>query len=491
MYFLGIDVGTSGSRAVLIDGSGKVAFSATEPHAPFDSPHTGWAEQDPDDWWRASSEAIRAVIAESGAKSSAIKGVSFSGQMHGAVLLDQSDRPVGPAIIWCDQRTVEECREITELVGARRLIELVSNPALPNFTLPKLLWTRKHQPDDWARVRSVMLPKDYVRLKLTGVRATDMADGSGTLMLDVAHRAWSEEILKLTDIDPALLPELVESPAITGSVTKEASAATGLAAGTPVVGGAGDNAAGAIGMGIVLPGDVSVTIGTSGVVFAVTSEPTIDPEGRIHTLCHAIPKTWHVTGVTQSAGLSFQWFRNNFAKDLGYDELTLAAESVPPGADGLLWTPYLMGERTPHMDPEARASLIGLTARHTTAHVTRAILEGVAFSLRDCIEVFRSRGIPIGRIRLGGGGARSELWRQIQADVYGHQVEIIDADEGAAFGAALLAAVGTGHWNTVPEACEESIRVAEAIDPVEDSQEVMEDRYRRFDKIYAAVKGIG
>lgn len=488
MYFLGIDVGTSGSRAVLIDRDGKLIASATEAHEPFASPKAGWAEQDPDDWWRASASAIRKAISESGADAREIGAVGFSGQMHGAVLLDEADRPVGPALIWCDQRTAGECAELTGEVGAERLIELVANPALPNFTLPKLLWTRANLPDAWARVRSVMLPKDYVRLKLSGIKATDVADGAGTLMLDVANRRWSSEILELAGVDPAILPELFESPEITGRLTAEGAEATGLAPGTPVVGGAGDNAAGAIGMGIVSPGDVSVTIGTSGVVFAVTDSPTIDPGGRIHTLCHAIPDTWHVTGVTQAAGLSFQWFRNNLAAGESYDDLTAEASAVPPGAEGLIWTPYLMGERTPHMDPEARASLVGLTARHTRAHIVRAILEGVAFSLRDCMEVFRSRGIPIGRIRLGGGGARSPLWRRIQADVYGSPVEIIEADEGAAFGAAILAGVGAGGWDSVPEACEAAIRVAETVDPNEQGKEVMEDRYREFTKVYGAVK---
>jgi xylulokinase len=490
MYFLGIDIGTSGSRAVLVDEDGNLRASSTEPHEPFESPKTGWAQQDPDDWWRAAASAVKSAIQESGASAGDIKAVGLSGQMHGAVLLGEDDSPLGPAIIWCDQRTSKQCAELTDRIGARRLIELVSNPALPNFTLPKLLWTRENQPDVWEKVRSVMLPKDYVRLRLAGVKATDVADGSGTLMLDVANRRWSNEILELAGIDRSLLPELFESQEITGTVTAEGASATGLVEGTPVVAGAGDNAAGAIGMGIVSPGHVSVTIGTSGVVFAVTGEPAIDPAGRIHTLCHAIPKTWHVTGVTQAAGLSFQWFRNNFAQHESYDELTAAAVLIEPGAEGLLWTPYLMGERTPHMDPNARASLIGLTARHTKAHVVRAILEGVAFSLRDSIEIFRGRGIPIGRVRLGGGGARSPLWRQIQADVYGSRVELIEADEGAAFGAALLGGVGVGAWSSVAEACESSIRVAERVDPDPAASSAMDERYTVYRQVYGAVRGL-
>ncbi|HUF04598.1 MAG TPA: xylulokinase [Aridibacter sp.] len=491
MYFLGIDVGTTGSRSVLIEGSGKLSGAATRPHAPFESPRAGWAEQHPDDWWRASRDSIRDVIASSGVDPRDIGAIGFSGQMHGAVLLDGNDEPIGPAIIWCDQRTKKECEDLTEKVGSARLIELVSNPALPNFTLPKLLWTKNNRPEDWKRVRSVMLPKDYVRMKLSGVKATDMADGSGTLMLDVVNRKWSEEILELAGIDPGLLPELFESQEVTGSVTSAAASETGLIPETPVIGGAGDNAAGAIGMGIVRLADLSVTIGTSGVVFAVTGSPTVDPDGRIHTLCHAIPETWHVTGVTQAAGLSLQWFRNNFAPGETYDQLTAAAAAVPPGAEGLLWTPYLMGERTPHTDPGARASLTGLTVRHTKAHVARAIMEGVAFSLRDCIEVFRSLGIPVGRIRLGGGGAGSDLWRQIQADIYGRPVEIIEADEGAAFGAAILAGVGAGNWSTVADACESAIRIAKTIEPDAASKEALDLRYKEFRKIYGAVKVVG
>ncbi len=491
MYFLGLDVGTGGSRAIVVDPEGVVVASETEAHEPFASSQTGWAEQHPDDWWRASRSAIRKAVSSAGVDPRAIKAVGFSGQMHGAVLLDEKDLPLGSAIIWCDQRTAGQCRKLTDQTGLRRLIELVSNPALPNFTLPKLLWTRENLPDTWSKVRSVMLPKDYVRLKLTGGRATDMADGSGTLLLDVANRSWSTEMLALTGIDPAILPDLFESPEITGSITREAAEATGLAEGTEVVAGAGDNAAGAVGMGIVRPGDVSATIGTSGVVFAVTDSPTIDPEGRIHTLCHAIPATWHVTGVTQAAGLSFQWFRNNLAPGESYDDLTEAASSVAPGSEGLFWTPYLMGERTPHVDPEARASLIGLTARHSKAHIVRAMLEGVAFSLRDCIEVFRSRDIPIGRIRLGGGGARSPLWRQIQADIYGQPVEILEAEEGAAFGAALLAGVGAGGWKSVAEACEATIRVAGTVEPDPDAVAVLAEGYSRYRGIYSAVKGIG
>jgi xylulokinase len=490
MYLLGIDVGTGGSRAILISNTGAVVCTVSEDHEQFASPNIGWAEQDPEDWWRASAKAVRELCGKSGVDSSQVRAVSFSGQMHGAVLLDKNDEVLRPALIWCDQRTEAECDEITKRFGKEKLIEMVSNPALTNLTLTKLLWVRKHEPEVWERVTTVMLPKDYVRFRLTGEKATEVSDASGTLMLDVQNREWSTKILDGLGIDPAILPKLYESHEIAGTVSAAAAEATYLTEGTPVVAGAGDNAAGAIGMGIVKPGTSSITIGTSGVAFAVTDQPKIDLKGRIHTFCHAVPNRWHVTGVTQSAGFSFRWFRDNFDPDTSFDELVSAAEKVPAGAEGLLWTPYLMGERTPHLDPGTRASLIGLAANHTKAHVVRAILEGVAFSLRDCIEVFKESEIPIGTIRLGGGGAKSALWRQIQADVYGMSVETIEAEEGAAFGAALLAGVGTGVWSSVDEACDATINLARQTDPVPAASEFMNKRFEAYKMIYGAVKPI-
>ena len=336
-----------------------------------------------------------------------------------------------PALLWCDQRTEKQCIDITSSVGRERLIDLVSNPAVTGFTLPKILWLRENEPENWERVRSVLLPKDYIRFRLSGEKTSDVADSSGTLLFDVANRRWSSEMLGTFSIDRKLLPEVYESIEITGVVSQKGSDETGLLPGTKIVAGAGDNAAGAIGTGTVRPGTVSVTIGTSGVVFVVTDKPTLDREGRTHTLCHAIPGRWHMTGVTQSAGFSLKWFRQNFAADKSYDELTVEAAAVGPGADGLIWLPYLMGERTPHMDPSARAAFVGLTAAHSQAHLVRAILEGVAFSLRECLDIFRGLDLPIDSIRLGGGGAESELWRQIQADIYGQSVELLEAEEGA------------------------------------------------------------
>jgi xylulokinase len=486
MKFLGIDIGTGGSRAVVIDENGAVSASAAVEHEPFASPEIGWAEQAPDDWWRAVVGAVRQVLAQ--VKPEEIAAVGFSGQMHGSVLLDGSDRVMRPAQLWCDQRTVRQCLEITEKIGAEQLIHLVSNPAVTGFTLPKLLWVKENEPAVWAKVKTVLLPKDYIRLKLSGDRASDVADSSGTLLFDVAKRAWSAEMLAALEIDKDLLPRVYESIEVTGVVSAKAAAETGLKAGTKIVAGAGDNAAGAIGMGVTRAGTVSATIGTSGVVFGVTDQPKLDFKGRIHTLCHAVPERWHNTGVTLSAGLSLKWFRENFGEGKSFDELAAEAALISSGSDGALWLPYLMGERTPHLDAKARAAFVGLTASHTKAHLTRAVLEGVAFSLRDSFEIFEETGAPIDVVRLGGGGAKSPLWRQIQADVYGKEVEILEADEGAAFGAAVLAGVGAGAWKSVDEACEKTIRVAQRIAPDKDSAEKLSRNYEAYKLLYTALR---
>ncbi len=493
MRFLGVDVGTGGTRAALIDAQGRVTASSTVEHVPFASPETGWAEQDPRDWWRAATLAIRDALSKSQIRPEQIGAVGFSGQMHGAVLLDKHDNVLRPSIIWCDQRTSTQCIAITEKIGTKRLIELTCNPALTGFTLPKLLWVRQVEPEHWRQVRSVLLPKDYVRLRLTGDKATDVADASGTLLFDVAGRKWSEQMLAAAEIDAAMLPQVYESPEITGVVSSAGAEATGLRAGTPVVAGGGDQAAGAVGMGIVRPGTVSATIGTSGVVFAASDKPALDPKGRVHTFCHAVPGRWHVMGVTQGAGLSLRWFRDQFGAgaDDGrdpYTRLTEDAARVAPGANGLLWTPYLMGERTPHLDPHARAALVGLTASHTRAHVVRAILEGVAFSLRDTFEIFKEMNVPVEEIRLGGGGARSKLWRQIQADVYGHVVKTVEAEEGAAYGAALLAGVGAGAWPSVDAACDAVVRIKSAVEPNPEAVEALARQYRIFRLLYPALQ---
>jgi xylulokinase len=488
-------VGTGGTRALLIDQSGRLVSSATEEHQPFASPKIGWAEQHPDDWWRATCLAVRKGLAGRNLSAKDIACVGFSGQMHGAVLLDEKDGVVRPALIWCDVRTEKQGRDLTRALGLQRLIQLTCNPALPNFTLTKVLWVRENEPENWRRARHLLLPKDYVRFRLTGERATDMADASGTLLLDVAHRRWSSEMLDAAALDESLLPKLYESPDVCAKVSAEGAAACGLAAGTPVVAGAGDQAAGAVGMGIVSPGTVSATIGTSGVVFAATDRPALDSRGRVHTFCHAIPGRWHVMGVTQAAGLSLRWFRDTLTLGLNdaaasYDQLTAEAAKIPPGSDGLLWTPYLMGERTPHLDGSARGALVGLTASHTRGHIVRAILEGVAFSLRDTFTLFQEMNVPVNSIRLGGGGARSPLWRQIQADVYGHSAEIVEAEEGAAYGAALLAGVGAGIWPTVDAACAAAVRVASRIAPQPAAVATLNTGYAAFRRVYPATRQI-
>jgi xylulokinase len=467
--------------------------SATAEHAAFASPQTAWAEQDPADWWRACQQAIRGALAASGLSGGAIDGVGLSGQMHGAVLLDERGSVLRPSIIWCDQRTEGECRWLDETIGRDRLLELTSNPALTNFTLTKLLWVRRHEPDVWRRVAHVLLPKDYVRFRLSGEYAIDVADASGTLLFDVARRRWSQEMLDEVGIDRRVLPATFESPEICARVTREAAALTGLREGTPIAAGAGDQAAGAIGLGITRPGAVSATIGTSGVVFAATDRPATDAKGRLHTFCHAVPGRWHVMGVTQAAGLSMRWLRDEIAAGaaLTYDEMTAEASRVAPGADGVLWAPYLMGERTPHCDPHARAALVGLAASHTRGHVVRAVMEGVAFSLRESLVILAEMSVPAARIRLGGGGARSALWRQIQADVYGAAVDVARADEGAAYGAAILAAVSIDRFPSVDAACDALVAGGEETRPQPDVAALMNERFDAYRRLYPALAGSG
>jgi xylulokinase len=479
-----------------MEETGKVVASGSEEHEPFASPRPGWAEQDPRDWWRACGSAVRKALHSSNLRADEIACVGFSGQMHGAVLLDSGDEIVRSAIIWCDQRSEAQSLELEKLFGRDALIRLTCNPPLTNFTLTKLLWVRETEPKNWARVAHVMLPKDYVRFRLTGERAVDVADASGTLLLDVTSRRWSAEVLSKASIDPRLLPVLYESPQVCGKVSAAGAEATGLRMGTPVVAGAGDQAAGAVGMGIARAGAVSATIGTSGVVFAATDRPALDPQGRLHTFCHAIPGRWHVMGVTQAAGLSLRWFRDRFGLPPGgrandgrdpYDVLADEAGLAPAGSEGAFWLPYLMGERTPHLDPNARAALVGLTASHTRGHMIRAVMEGVAYSLKDTFTIFDEMQIPVTSIRLGGGGARSPLWRQIQADVYGHEVEIVAAEEGAAYGAAILGGVGAGAWKSVDEACDSVVRVASRIAPDQAASNTMQRSYRTYRKIYPAL----
>jgi len=489
-YLLGIDVGTGGTRAVLVDRQGAIASSATCEHAPFASPRTGWAEQDPHDWWRAAGSAIRLALAN--VPGANVVCVGLAGQMHGAVLLDEKDEVLRPALIWCDQRTQAQCDWLNSKLGERKIIELTCNPALTNFTLTKLLWVRETEPDIWRRFRRVLLPKDYVRFRMSGDHAMDVAEASGTLMLDVAHRRWSQEMMAAAELPMSSLPKLYESPEVCARISDAGAAHAGLKAGTPIVAGAGDQAGGAVGMGIVRAGALSATIGTSGVVFAATDNPAMDSKGRVHTFCHAVPERWHVMGVTQAAGLSLRWIRDLLKNsgDLSYDELTREAAQVPPGSDGVLWAPYLMGERTPHLDPNTLATLTGLAASHTRGHIVRAVLEGVAFSLKDTFSLFEEMKVPVRNIRLGGGGARSDLWRQIQADVYGHEVEILAAEEGAAYGGALLAGVGAKWWNSVEDACDAVVQVQKRVKPEVAAAKVMNKAYKNYRQLYPALKPI-
>src|SRR6266567_1340867 len=492
-HILGVDVGTGGTRAVVVDRKGTIVGSATAEHVPFASPKIGWAEQDPHDWYQATGSAIRQAISSAGVPPSEIAAVGLAGQMHGAVLLDENDKVLRPALIWCDQRTRAQCDWLNAKIGERQIIELTCNPALTNFTLTKLLWVRDNEPEIWKRFRRVLLPKDYVRFRLTGEHAIDVADASGTLMLDVTHRRWSEEMMSAAGLPMNCLPKLYESPEVCGRITAAGASHSGLNEGTPVVAGAGDQAGGAVGMGIVRAGAVSATIGTSGVVFAATNTPAMDKKGRVHTFCHAVPERWHVMGVTQAAGLSFRWLRDLLrasSSELSYDVLTREAAAVPPGSDGVLWAPYLMGERTPHLDPNARGTLTGLAASHTRGHVTRAVLEGVAFSLKDTFSLFEEMRVPVTNIRLGGGGARSDLWRQIQADVYAHEVEILQAEEGAAYGAALLAGVAAKFWSSVEEACDAVVKVQRRVTPQPQAIDALRRQYRNYRQLYPALKSL-
>lgn len=495
MPHMGIDVGTAATRVLVMNEQGKVLHYTTVEHPPFTTFKSGWVEQNPEDWWQAACQAIREVFSRDRVAPEAITAIGLCGQMHGSVLLDVKGTVVRPALLWCDQRTDEQCRGITEKIGRDRLIQLTCNPALTGFTLPKVLWVRENEPQEWKQVHKILLPKDYIRFRLSGQYATDVSDASGTLLLDVANRRWSGEMLTEMELASNFLPSLYESTQITGTVSESGAAETGLLKGTPIVAGAGDQAALAVSMGIVLPGAVSANIGNSGVVFAATDRPALDPGGRVHTFCHAVPERWHVMGVTQAAGLSLRWARNCFhdwPEEGGqvYDRLFEEAAAAPPGSDGLLWNPYLLGERTPHLDPFARASLVGLTAYHTRGHVIRSILEGVAFSLRDSFQIFEEMEVPVCHVRLGGFGAQSPLWRQIQADIYGHTVEVVECEEGAVYGAALLAGVGIGTWPSVDSACAAAVRVAHTINPESAGSKKLNRQYQAYRSIYSALRNI-
>lgn len=485
MYWLGIDVGTGGSRALLIDRRGRVIASATAPHQEMRMEHPAWAEQDPDDWWRAAQLAIQKAIA--GIDASEIRGIALSGQMHGLVILGANDRVIRPALIWCDQRSQQQVDWINARVGADCVLKLTANPVLTGFTLPKLLWVRDYEPAHFERIRRMLLPKDYVRFHLTGEFATDVSDASGTALFNVVERRWSLQMAELTQIDSTILPRACESAEPTGAITRAAES-TGLKAGTPLFAGAGDQAASAIGNGIVSAGVASCTLGTSGVVFAETGNPVYDPLGRVHTFCHAAPGRWHVMGVTQGAGLSLQWFRNQLARGRTYDDLMQEAETSPPGADGLFFLPYLMGERTPHLDPLARGGWIGLTAKHTRADMLRALVEGVSYSQKDSLELIAGMGLKLDSVRISGGGARSPFWRQLMADILEKRVASLQVQEGSAYGAALLALAGSGEYANVDEMCGAIIRETESVLPRARDAECYRRGYETYRSLYPALR---
>jgi xylulokinase len=483
---LGIDVSTTGVKALLVDHNGEIVKSSTSPLT-LSNPRPLWSEQNPDDWWQAAVTSIKHVIDDS----VDIAAIGLTGQMHGLVLLDEEGEVLRPAILWNDQRCAAECDEIRARLGKVRLIQISGNDALTGFTAPKILWVSNHEPEVYGRARHVLLPKDYLRYKLTHEYAMDKADGSGTLLFDLEKRDWSTEILGALDIPAAWLPRTFEGPEITGRISRQASEATGLKEGTPVVAGGGDQSAQAVGVGAIRPGVFAVTMGTSGVVFAATESALIESQGRLHAFCHAVPNRWHLMGVMLSAAGSLQWYHDALYPDVSFDELVNEASQVPAGSDGLLFLPYLCGERTPYPDPLARGSWIGLTNRHTRAHLTRAVLEGVAFGLKDIFSLMQSVGMrEIEQVRVSGGGAKSTLWRQILADVLESELVSVNTTEGAAYGAALLAGVAAGVWPDVDTACAQTIRVSDRITPNAANISRYAEMYRQYQSLYPALRPV-
>jgi xylulokinase len=480
---IGVDVGTSGTRALAVTTDGELVAEANRPHELL-TPRPGWTEQEPAQWW----EATKAVLAEVAGSAHDVVGLGLTGQMHGSVFLDAAGEVIRPALLWNDQRTAAECDEITERVGAERLLELAGNPALTGFQAPKILWLAHHEPDAYARVASVLLPKDYVRLRLTGERATDASDAAGTLLLDVRARDWSAEILDALETPREWLPKVYEGPEVTGTLRDELADELGLPRGLPVGAGGGDNAAAAVGVGVVREGSLSSSIGTSGVIFAHRDAFTPDPSGRVHAFCHAVPGAWHLMSVTLSAGGSLSWWRERLGGGADFGTLVGEAEAVEPGAEGLVFLPYLTGERTPHLDPDARGAFVGLTVRHGRGHLTRAVMEGVAFSMRDGLEIMRGLGTPDDDVRAVGGGSRSPLWLQLQADVYGRPIRRTVIDEGPAYGAALLAGVAAGAFADVEEASGRVRLREEVTEPDPERARRYDERYGIYASLYPALR---
>lgn len=488
MYWLGIDIGTGGSRALLIDAQGKVIAGFTAPHEDIKMERAMWAEQRPENWWDAAQKAVQGVLKAAGIKGEEVKAIGLSGQMHGLVLLDSANQVIRPSLIWCDQRSQPQVDFINQTVGKANVVAHTANPMLTGFTLPKLLWVRDNEPANFEKARKMLLPKDYVRYMLTGEHVTEVSDASGTGLLDVVTRRWSTPMMERLKLDSSLLPEVKESAEVSGVITKAAAKATGLKEGTPVVGGAGDQAASGVGNGIVKPGVASCTIGTSGVVFAALDRPQYDPAGRVHTFCHAVKGKWHVMGVTQGAGLSLQWFRNTLSPGTEYDAFMTEAQTAPPLSHGLYWLPYLMGERTPHLDPIARGGWLGLTAKHNRADMIRAIVEGVSYSLRDCLSVIESMGVDAHTIRASGGGAKSLFWRQMLADIFHRGISTLENTEGSAYGAALLAL--SGEFGSVEATCEATVREADCLIPNVHEAAAYERGYEVYSVLYPTLKPV-
>jgi len=497
--YLGIDVGTSGTKTLLMDPKGKVLATASAEYD-FETPRPGWTQQDPDLWWRATVRSVRAVLKKARTNGKQVAGIGLSGQMHGLVITDAAGKPLRPCLLWNDQRTADQAAAIEHAVGGKKaLIRLVGNAAMTSFTLTKLLWVRDHEPRIYDRIKHLLLPKDYVRLRLTGEYAGDVSDMSGTLMLDQRKRKWSRKIIDTFQIDRDILPPVVESHEVTGTVTASAAAKLGLAAGTPVVGGAGDQPAGAVGNGIVRDGLTSATMGTSGVVYAHSKKYVVDPLSRVNTFCSSVDGEYCMFGCVLSAGGSFQWFRNTLAaaevataqrKSLDpYELLTAQAAEAPAGCRGVFWLPYLTGERTPHADPVAKAGWVGIHAGTDRNELVRAVMEGATFAMNDVVTILRDeRKLPIRQIRLSGGGARSEFWRQLQADIYGTTCVTINAEEGPAYGVALLAAVGTGQYKTISQACKQAISVTRTIRPTAKAKRLYAKHYAQYRRLYPALK---
>jgi xylulokinase len=488
--YLGIDIGTGGTRALLIDSRGVVRAGCTALHEDMMMARPLWAEQRPENWWDAAVDAIRGVLAQARVAGSEVRSIGLSGQMHGLVLLDAAGAVIRPSLIWCDQRSQPQVDAVNAKLGRETVLQYIANPVLTGFTLPKLLWVRDHEPANFDKARKMLLPKDYVRYKLTGEYATEVSDASGTAVFDVVKRRWSFEMMDALGLDRSLLPECRESVEVSGKITAEIAELTGLAAGTPVVGGGGDQASSAVGNGIVMPGVVSCTLGTSGVVFAHMEQVAYDPAGRVHTFCHAVPGKWHVMGVTQGAGLSLQWLRNQLMPGIDYDVMTAEAAQSPAGAQGLFWLPYLMGERTPHLDATARGGWIGLTAKHTRADLIRAVIEGVSYSQRDCLDIVEGLGVAVASVRASGGGAKSAFWRQLLASVLNRRVVTLETQEGSAYGAALLALAGSGEGGSVEDVCKVAIRETDSVSPCAPDAAVYEQGHGIYQALYPALRPI-